>query len=96
MEFRKGRLIAYSLGDFAGFHNFTTEGELGVSAILRVKLDQDGRFLRGKLVSVRLVGAGQPVLDPSGAGASLVATLSREDLGPTAARIAADGTISPR
>jgi hypothetical protein len=45
---------------------------------------------------VRLVGAGQPVLDPSGAGASLVATLSREDLGPTAARIAADGTISPR
>jgi Bacterial capsule synthesis protein PGA_cap len=96
MEFYRGRLIAYSLGDFAGFHNFTTEGELGVSAILRVKLDQDGRFLRGKLVSVRLVGAGQPVLDPSGAGASLVATLSREDLGPTAARIAADGTISPR
>jgi poly-gamma-glutamate capsule biosynthesis protein CapA/YwtB (metallophosphatase superfamily) len=96
MEFYRGRLIAYSLGDFAGYHNFTTDGALGVTAILRVRLDQDGRFVRGRLVSVRLVGAGQPVLDPTGAGAAMVAQLSREDLGRTAARIAADGTIRRR
>ena len=37
MEFYKGRLIAYSLGNFAGYHNFTLEGVLADSAILHVR-----------------------------------------------------------
>jgi capsule synthesis protein PGA_cap len=93
MEFRKGRLIAYSLGDFAGYHNFTTGGALGVSAVLRVTLDQNGRFVGGRLVPVRLVGPGQPEPDSSGAGISLIRQLSQEDLGAHAARISSSGRI---
>ena len=63
MEFYKHRLIAYSLGDFAGYHNFGIDGVLGVSAILRVKLDADRQVRRRPDRPVRLVGAGQPVLD---------------------------------
>jgi hypothetical protein len=96
MELYRRRLIAYSLGNFAGYHNFTLDGALGVSAILHVKLAPDGAFLSGRIVSVRLVGAGQPELDPSGAGAALIGQLSREDLGQRGVRIGAGGAILAR
>jgi poly-gamma-glutamate capsule biosynthesis protein CapA/YwtB (metallophosphatase superfamily) len=93
MEIYRGRLIAYSLGNFSGFHNFDTEGVLGASAVLHVTLDPDGAFRSGRIASVRLVEAGQPVLDPSGEGARIIARLSREDLGGAGVRIGGKGRI---
>jgi poly-gamma-glutamate capsule biosynthesis protein CapA/YwtB (metallophosphatase superfamily) len=93
MEIYRDRLIAYSLGNFSGFHNFTTEGVLGASAVLHFTVDKDGAFRSGRIASVRLVEAGQPVLDSSGEGADLIRTLSREDLGKDAVRIGSDGRI---
>ena len=95
MQVYHHRLIAYSLGNFAGYHNFTTEGALGVSGILQVKLAADGRFLSGRLVSTVLAGPGQPQLDPDHQGAALVEQLSREDLGARGAHLSADGVITP-
>src|SRR5438477_12763364 len=54
MEFYRGRLIAYSLGDFAGYRNFSTVGTLGQSCVLRVRLRGDGTFEWGRVVSLRL------------------------------------------
>jgi poly-gamma-glutamate capsule biosynthesis protein CapA/YwtB (metallophosphatase superfamily) len=93
MEIYRGRLIAYSLGNFSGFHNFDTEGVLGASAVLHVTLDPDGAFRSGRIASVRLVEAGQPVPDPSGDGARLIRELSREDLGKAAVRVGGSGRI---
>jgi poly-gamma-glutamate capsule biosynthesis protein CapA/YwtB (metallophosphatase superfamily) len=93
MEIYRDRLIAYSLGNFSGFHNFTTEGVLGASAVLHVTVDEDGAFRSGRIASVRLVEAGQPVLDSSDEGADLIRALSREDLGKDAVRIGGDGRI---
>ena len=93
MELYHGRLIAYSLGNFAGYHNFTLDGVLGESVVLRVTLAADGQFRSGRLVSVRLEGAGQPVPDPSGAAAALVAQLSRSDLGARGIRVGPGGTL---
>jgi hypothetical protein len=93
MEIYRGRLIAYSLGNFSGFHNFDTEGVLGASAVLHATLDPDGAFRSGRVASVRLVEAGQPVPDPSGEGARIVAGLSREDLGGGAVKIGSHGRI---
>jgi hypothetical protein len=95
MQVYHHRLIAYSLGNFAGYHNFTTEGALGVSGILRVKLAADGRFQSGRLVSTVLAGPGQPQLDLDDQGAALVEQLSREDLGARGAHLSADGVITP-
>ena len=95
MQVYHQRLIAYSLGNFGGYHNFTTEGALGVSGILHVKLAADGRFLSGRMVSTVLAGAGQPQLDPSGQGAALVEQLSREDMGARGAHLSAGGVITP-
>lgn len=93
MEIYRDRLIAYSLGNFSGFHNFATVGDLGASAILHVSLDPDGALRSGRIASVRLVDAGRPVPDPSGEGAALIRRLSREDLGKGAVRIGGDGHI---
>jgi poly-gamma-glutamate capsule biosynthesis protein CapA/YwtB (metallophosphatase superfamily) len=93
MEIYRGRLIAYSLGNFSGFHNFDTSGVLGASAVLHATLDPDGAFRSGRIASVRLVEAGRPVIDPSGEGAHLIAQLSREDLGSGAVKVGSKGKI---
>lgn len=93
MEIYHHRLIAYSLGNFSGFHNFAVEGVLGASAVLHVTLDRDGKFRSGRIASVRLVEAGQPIPDPSGEGARLIGELSSEDLGSSGIRVGTDGRI---
>ncbi len=93
MELYRHRLIAYSLGNFAGYHNFALDGALADSAILRVRLSARGAFLSGRVRSVLLVGAGMPASDPTGAGARLVAQLSHDDLGSRAASVTPDGRI---
>jgi Bacterial capsule synthesis protein PGA_cap len=93
MQFYRRHLIAYSLGNFAGYGNFATEGDLGLSAILRVRLSATGQFERGHLFPVEFAGKGQPV--PGGGTVAFVAGLSRDDFGATAARIGPSGVIRP-
>ena len=81
MEWYKGRLIAYSLGNFAGYKVFALGGPLSLSGILRVTLRGDGGFDSGTLVPTRLVGAGVPALDPAESAHGIVRTLSRQDFG---------------
>lgn len=94
MEWYKGRLIAYSLGNFAGYKVFALGGPLSVSGILRVTLRGNGTFESGTLVPTRLVGDGVPALDPTEAAHGRVRQLSREDFGAHAVRIAPTGVIS--
>jgi poly-gamma-glutamate capsule biosynthesis protein CapA/YwtB (metallophosphatase superfamily) len=94
MEIYHDRLIAYSLGNFAGYHNFALDGVLSDSAVLHVRLAADGAFRSGRVSSVRLVDAGMPEPDPSGAGAQLIAQLSRDDLGSRAVSIGSGGRIT--
>lgn len=93
MEIYRERLIAYSLGNFSGFHNFTLEGVLGETVVLHVTLAADGSFRAGRLASVSLIEAGQPVPDPDDAGADLVAALSKEDFGHHGVKVDSDGRI---
>ena len=64
MERYHGRLIAYSLGNFAGYKNFGTGGTLSLSAILSVQLRGDGAFAGGTWISLRLDGNALPHPDP--------------------------------
>jgi hypothetical protein len=78
IERYRGHLIAYSLGDFVGYHTLASGGVSSLSAILRVTLDDHGRVLDGDWIPLRLVG-GLPRPDPTGASARLVGALSRAD-----------------
>jgi hypothetical protein len=93
MEFYRGHLIAYSLGDFANYYDFGGGGDLALSGILHVTLSSTGAFVAGRFTSLLLTPAGQPHVDPTGAAASFVNTLSREDFGAAAVRLGANGAI---
>jgi poly-gamma-glutamate capsule biosynthesis protein CapA/YwtB (metallophosphatase superfamily) len=79
IERYKGRLVAYSLGNFGGWHNFGTSGTLGLSGLLTIRVDGQGNVLGGKWLSLRLASSGAPSVDPSGASRRLVRTLSQAD-----------------
>lgn len=95
MEFYKGHLIAYSLGNFAGYHALSTGGVFGISGVLRVTLDSNGNFVAGKLVATQLVSPGVPRLDPNHRAWSQLRSLSRSDFPSTGAQIGTDGSITP-
>ena len=97
VQWYHGRLIAYSLGNLAGWHTFGLGGMLSASAVIAVTLRGDGTVVRGKWTPLALEDPGVPVLDPSGRSLALVQQLSREDFGSSAARFtAAGGLVVPR
>ncbi len=93
MEWFKGHLIDYSLGDFANYYDFSAAGVLDLSAILHVTLDANGGFVSGTFTSVRLSTSGQPSVDPTNASSTFVNELSRADFGANAALIGAGDAI---
>jgi poly-gamma-glutamate capsule biosynthesis protein CapA/YwtB (metallophosphatase superfamily) len=93
MEWYRGRLIAYSLGNFAGYKVFALSGPLAVSGVLRATLRGDGRFVRGQLVATRLTADGTPVLDPRGQAHALVRMHSRADFGAHAVSVSQTGVL---
>jgi hypothetical protein len=95
MEWYRGRLVAYSLGNFAGYRNFRVSGPTTTGAILRATLRADGSWVRGRLVATRLAGPGIPTLDANGSAYTAVRSLSREDFGDRGPRVSSTGLLLP-
>jgi Bacterial capsule synthesis protein PGA_cap len=95
MELYKGHLIAYSLGNFAGYHALSINNVTGVSAVLRVTMRGDGSFVGATIVPTSMVAPGVPRLDPRDRAIDMVRSLSHEDFPATGAQIAASGAITP-
>jgi poly-gamma-glutamate capsule biosynthesis protein CapA/YwtB (metallophosphatase superfamily) len=93
MEWYRGHLIAYSLGNLAGDNTLATAGTLDLSALLSLTVNAHGRVLAAKVIPLRLVGPGTPEYDPTGQAIRFIRTLSAEDFFPGRLRFAADGTI---
>jgi hypothetical protein len=94
MEVYKGKLIAYSLGNFLTYGLFNLKGPNGISGILKVRLDPEtGRFLDGQLIPVKLVNGGLPEIDPEGEGIRNVRRLSGEDLDSRNLTFCEDGSL---
>jgi hypothetical protein len=95
MEIYKGRLIAYSLGNFATYGWFRLEAETALTMVLEAELDREGKFARGRIHAGKQIGRGIPVLDPEGEAIRKVRALSNTDFPRTAPRIDDDGTTLP-
>jgi hypothetical protein len=93
IELYRGRLIAYSLGNFLGYNTLVGGGTLALSGILRVRLRPEGAVQAARWYSVRLASPGVPRLDRSGASARLVSRVSRADFGPRAAVVDRRGAV---
>ena len=96
LERYHGRLIAYSLGNFAGYKNFGTGGTLSLSAILQ------RRAARRRRVRRRHLDLAAPRRQRAAASRSLAAPARASSRGSRArtsarprSRIGPDGTIRP-
>ncbi|GAA3344414.1 CapA family protein [Amorphoplanes nipponensis] len=96
MQFYKGKLIAHSLGNFAGGgKTLSSDGVLKYGGILHVSLTRDGEYAGGKFLSTYLDGTGKPVRDSAKErGLARVRELSADDFGDSAATIGEDGSIA--
>lgn len=79
IERYRDRLVAYSLGNFAGPNTLGRGGTTALSAILRLRLTDDGDVLGGRWVPLVEVAPGIPRYDRSRAGVRLVRRLSASD-----------------
>ncbi|MGC4043931.1 MAG: CapA family protein [Armatimonas sp.] len=97
MEMYKGRLIAYSLGNFATYGKFSLRGPTALSLILQVQLATDGadrgKFLGGQIYPVLQIGKGIPKPDGKKQVIKVIRSLSAKDFGKSAAQVSPDGTI---
>jgi len=98
MERYNGRLIAYSLGNFATYYGIAVDGIKGIAPVLSVTVDQDGRFVEGFLHSAVQVRPGGPRPDPSREALILIRELSNRDFREPGLSFHDDGriTIAPR
>jgi Bacterial capsule synthesis protein PGA_cap len=94
MQWYRGRLIAYSLGNFLGYHTLSISGPLGVGGILTFHLAPDGTWRGGRLTGTRLGDSGLPQMDPDRQAVELVRGLSRADFGRCGVDLAATGALT--
>lgn len=93
LELYKGKLIAYSLGNFAGYRTLSTQDQLALSLVLEVSLDRQGNFLSGRILPVYIKKPGIPYPSPQADSIKLIRYLTQRDLPQTPLAIADDGTI---
>ena len=80
MELYKGKLIAYSLGNFLTYKLFNTRGLCGQSVILRLSLDPEtGAFRKGSLTPLLLTDNGLPRKDKEMSAVQQVMLLTRNN-----------------
>jgi hypothetical protein len=96
LELYRGRLIAYSLGNFATWGGMSLSGPKGLTLVLEARLAPDGTFLGGAVHAARQDRPGGPRWDPARAVIPLLRQLSEQDFGPAAPVVGPDGTITIR
>ncbi len=94
LELYQGRLIAYSLGNFATYGRFNLAGAAGVGCVLHVALAADGAFVSGKILPTVQVEQGIPKKDSAAKAVSILRKLSAADFPKSAPVISETGEIS--
>ena len=93
MEIYKGRLIAYSLGNFATYYGISVTGEKGYAPIVIANLDGYGRFLSGRLESNIQIRPGGPQPDSKQRALQRIRELTRLDFPNGKLQINSDGSL---
>lgn len=93
MEIYQGKLIAYSLGNFATYGPFNLNAENGLSLILEAHILPDGTFLRGQVYAIKQDKPGGPKLDDSLKIVPILRTLSQTDFGANGIMVGPRGEL---
>jgi hypothetical protein len=79
IEFYKGKLIAYSLGNFCTYARFNLSGPNAFAPALELTLSDAGEFISARIHSFYQAGEGGPVKDSLPRAAKRILELSRAD-----------------
>jgi hypothetical protein len=93
IDLYKDRFIAYSLGNFATYGRFNLKGPNGLSPIIEVEVDSEGRFVKGQIHSTKQINRGGPLLDERNLALQEIIKLTREDIPECSLQISGDGSI---
>jgi Bacterial capsule synthesis protein PGA_cap len=93
LELYRGRLIAYSLGNFCTWAGFNIDAERSYAPILYAVLDSSGAFVSGRIHSCVQKPGEYLKLDTLRRAARLMAKLTAEDFPNSGPRITDDGEI---
>ena len=95
LDLYKGRLIAYSLGNFCTYKGMNLEGERGYAPLLWVELETTGAFNRGQIYSFIQYRPGGPRKDVKRRALGLMKTLSLKDFPVNSPLITSSGEVLP-
>lgn len=96
LELHRGRLIAYSLGNFATYGGVSVTGASGYAPLLTVELAPDGSFREGAIHSFLQRPLTGPRPDPKRRAQRLMQRLSAEDFPGSPLVIGPSGRITVR
>lgn len=94
MEMYKGTLIAYSLGNFVGYKQFSIAGNSGIGAILQVTLTDNLKIKGAKVIPVRLQNGGIPIIDASKEAIKKLNNYAELDFPNTGIKLDEEGEVS--
>jgi hypothetical protein len=93
MELYKGRLIAYSLGNFCTYTSVSVAGVGGLSPILKVSINKKGEFLSGRIISGKQTHRDGLQLDTLNKAAIRIRQLTQADFPKSGLSIGEDGAV---
>lgn len=94
LELYKGKIIAYSLGNFCTTLGINVAGKNGLAPILSLKINQNGDFTSGKIISARQKRPNGPLLDSNHNAAKLMKQLTEQDFPQSPLEIDVLGNIA--
>jgi poly-gamma-glutamate capsule biosynthesis protein CapA/YwtB (metallophosphatase superfamily) len=94
IEVYNGRFIAYSLGNFCTPYGMSLIGISAHAPVVVISIDDEGRFLEGKIHSFLQIKGVGPRKDKTNAVVRQIKALSEEDVPASEARIDDDGNIT--
>ena len=80
IDLYKNKFIAYSMGNFATYGRFSLKGPKGLSPLIEIKFNEEGDFVSGNIISLKLINRGIPNIDKNNSALRIIQKLNREDL----------------
>ena len=96
MELYKDRLICYSLGNFCTYGRFNVRGVNGVAPMVKLEVDDAGKFVRGQVTPIYQMKTHGPKIDPQKRAITLLRDLTKADFPETPLVIGEDGALSKK
>lgn len=93
IEIYKNKFITYSLGNFCTYGRFSLSGTKGYAPIVKITMDENGNFIKGKIVSAKQKSRIYPYIDPDASALKEIKKLTKNDFPASQIVFEEDGTF---